>query len=76
MYFQCNCGDGIHDITDTRAGKAHLFSDRKWNAFWDAIDAAIEHSGPKLADKERACMELRRQWHGRALYCCLTCGRL
>ncbi|CAH1226844.1 hypothetical protein PAECIP111891_06011 [Paenibacillus allorhizoplanae] len=51
MKIQCTCGDQFVDQTDFLR---HVFSDQDWFDFLNAIDNAIEKSGPHNLDKERA----------------------
>jgi hypothetical protein len=77
MKITCECGHTIPDVTDNLPYKAHLIPDKNWDTFWDAIDDAIEKSGPTAADKERACMALRKESFGhRFVWQCPKCGRL
>lgn len=57
--FQCSCGFAFLNSTDNRSYVAHFIADQDLDAFWALIDAAIEQSGPNVADKEQACMNLR-----------------
>jgi len=77
MKIACECGSLLHDGADNLPHKAHLIPDREWNRFWDAIDDAVEKSGPTANEKEVACMRLRSQSFGhRRLWQCPACGRL
>ena len=76
MRFECQCGHTIHDISDGHYYKAYLIPDKKWVPFWDAIDVAIEKSGPTPKDKEKACMELRKKQYSRPIYQCPSCARI
>lgn len=77
MWFECKCGHRIHDISDAHHYKAHIIPDKQWHPLWDAVDDAIENSGPSSKDKERACMELRSKVYGRqSVYQCPVCGRI
>lgn len=77
MKIECACGAHIHDGTDNLAHKAHLMPDQEWDAFWNAVDDAVEKSGPAADDKAAACMRLRMQSFGhRLMWQCRQCGRL
>lgn len=78
MKIQCHCGELILDITSGHANKAHVIPDQEWDDLWDAIDAAIEKSGPSPKAKERACMELRILLGrlSRHAWQCGNCGRV
>lgn len=77
MKIPCACGFIIHDGADELPHKAHLLPDQEWGLFWTAVDNAIENAGPSAAEKEAACMELRRRSFGRRLlWQCPQCGRL
>ena len=76
MKIQCVCGAIISDTTDCLPYKAYFIPDQEWFGMWDAIDDAIEHSGPTPKDKETACMKLRSQGHGQQAWQCTNCGRL
>ena len=76
MKIQCPCGHTIPDGGENSPTKGHLIPDTLWSAFWDAIDKAIEDSGPSQADKEAACMSLRHMKLARTMWQCPACGRL
>ncbi|WP_054971722.1 hypothetical protein [Paenibacillus sp. A3] len=78
MKIRCECGGIIVDQTDSLPYKGHLISDQDWFDFLDAIDRAIEKSGPTDKDKERAAMSIRRlAVHlTKLIYQCTNCGRL
>jgi hypothetical protein len=77
MKIGCECGFTIQDGTDNLPHKAHLLPDQEWDAFWIAIDNAIEKSGPSPKEKESACMQLRTRSFGhRLMWQCPQCGRL
>jgi hypothetical protein len=76
MKIRCDCGATIHDITDNQPWKAHFIADQDWDTFWDAIDEAIEKSGPSAAEKEAACMKLRYLTVTRMAWQCSACGRI
>src|SRR4028119_916602 len=46
MKIQCPCGELVHDAGDGLPNKAHFIADGDWDAFWEAVDAAGERSGP------------------------------
>jgi hypothetical protein len=49
--------------------------ERAWLPFQDAVDEAVEHSGPSPREKDDACMALRA--HRAALaWQCPACGAL
>lgn len=78
MKIRCDCGGIIVDQTDYMPYKGHLISDQDWFDFLDAIDRAIEKSGPADKDKERAAMSIRRMAAHltKLIYQCTCCGRL
>ncbi|MEL6537096.1 MAG: hypothetical protein AAFQ98_16865 [Bacteroidota bacterium] len=76
MKIPCACGHVIIDQTDGLSNKGHLISDTQWFAFWEAIDDAIENSGPTAKEKEAACMRLRQQNPFKLMWECPQCGRL
>jgi hypothetical protein len=73
---ECTCGATIHDITDSQPWSAHVIPDQDWNGFGDAIDEAIEKSGPSAKEKEAACMKLRYLSVARTAFQCSACGRI
>ncbi|WP_163855513.1 hypothetical protein [Paenibacillus elgii] len=78
MKIRCECGGIIVDQTDSLPYKGHLISDQDWFDFLDAIDRAIEKSGPTEKDKERAAMSIRRMavHLTKLIYQCTSCGLL
>lgn len=78
MKIGCQCGATIHDTTDKLADKAHIIPDQEWVDVWDAIDEAIEQSGPSTEEKTAACMKLRGLMRRvtRLAWQCQQCGRL
>lgn len=76
MKLSCTCNNLITDNTDNLSHKGYLISDKNWNDFWDAVDKAIEESGPTALDKERACMKVRKSQPFRSVWECTQCGRL
>jgi hypothetical protein len=76
MKIDCRCGARISDATDCLPHKAHFVSDQDWNAMWDAIDEALENSGP--GDKEAVLMTTRRRIGSlfRLAWQCRACGRV
>lgn len=58
MKFTCTCNAEVIDA-DNQPNKAHVLPDQDLYGFLEAIDRAIEQSGPSAEDKERACMEIR-----------------
>ncbi len=78
MNFLCECGHRISDTTDYISYKAHLISDQDWFDFLDAIDSAIEKSGPTKKDKEVALMQIRSLAIklDKSVYQCKKCGNL
>ncbi|MDB5337899.1 MAG: hypothetical protein JWN70_3518 [Planctomycetaceae bacterium] len=78
MKINCHCGATIPDLTDGQPHKAHFIPDQDWWELREAIDSAIEKSGPSPRQKEAACMQLstllsrlsRQAWQ------CLDCGRV
>ena len=75
MKIRCRCNHLIVDQTDALPHKAHLLDDVHWHPFWDAVDAAIERSGPSARDKADACMHVRRVHRFKVVYECPNCGR-
>ena len=74
--FVCSCGEfSFLDSTDNRSYVAHLVPDKDLDRFWDAIDDAVEKSGPSERDKAKACMALRR-YRARTVWQCPRCGAL
>jgi hypothetical protein len=76
MKIKCNCGGLIVDSTDYLPFKGYIIPDTQYFDFWNAIDDAIEKSGPSKSDKENACMELRKRWCFDRIWECTTCGKL
>jgi len=76
MKIECTCGEIIRDQTDYLKNKGHLISDMQWFAFWNAVDTAIEKSGTSKKDKEKACMQLRKQNVFKTILECTNCGKL
>lgn len=76
MKTTCTCAHTIIDTTDVLSHKGYLISDKHWTNFWDAVDKAIEESGPSPEDKERACMAVRQSQPFRSVWECTNCGRL
>jgi predicted RNA-binding Zn-ribbon protein involved in translation (DUF1610 family) len=76
MKFGCECGATIYEITDNLPYKAWLIRDREWDAFWNAVDDAVEKSGPTAKEKEDACMGLRSMLNTLSAFQCSNCGRL
>ncbi len=72
------CDTRIDDNTDALPYKAHVVADQDWFGLLDAIDGAIEKSGPSAREKEVACMSVRRLLGriARHAYRCRSCGRL
>lgn len=78
MKILCECGGIIVDQTDYLPNKGYIISDQDWFDFMDAIDNAIEKSGPTQAEKERACMNIQSLAIRltKTIYQCNECGRL
>ncbi len=78
MKINCACGHQILDVTDGVANKAHILPDQDWNDVLDAIDDAIEKSGPSARQKESACMAIRNLLvrTTRMTWQCTHCGAL
>ena len=76
MKINCECGCQILDIADNQSTKALYIPDKAWNGFWDAIDDAIEKSGPTPEDKEKAVMSVRQMSLFRTMWQCPECGQL
>ena len=74
--FECDCGKGrFLSSTDNRSYVAHLIADQDYDDFSEAIDSAIERSGPTARDKDAVCMEWRRFRMPR-VWQCPNCGSL
>lgn len=78
MKIVCDCGSMIYDQTDYLPNKAHFIPDQEWFNVLEAIDDAIEKSGPSAKDKEVACMKVRRliREASRVAWQCYECGRV
>jgi hypothetical protein len=78
MKINCACGHQIIDGTDEMPNKAHVLPDQGWGELLDAIDAAIEQSGPTAADKDSACRDIRTRLSKamRLAWQCSACGSL
>ena len=78
MKIPCACGRLIPDISDSLPYKAHFISDQVWFELLDAMDEAIERSGPTAEAKEAASMNLRTLIGdlSRCAWQCTNCGRL
>ncbi|KRE55893.1 hypothetical protein [Paenibacillus sp. Soil750] len=78
MKIRCRCGDIIVDQTDFHSNKGYIISDQDFFDFLDAVDNAIEKSGPTAKDKERAVMSIRYLIGElqKTVYQCFTCGRM
>ncbi len=78
MKFRCTCDHLIVDSTDFLPHKAHTIADRNWFTILDAIDEAIEESGPSAKEKEAACMHIRTLMVKMSTlsYQCRNCGML
>jgi hypothetical protein len=76
LLFTCVCG-GFRFLgsADDRPYAAHFLPEQQWYPFWDAVDAAVESSGPSAREKADACMALRA-WPARSLWQCPRCGAL
>lgn len=78
MRIECRCGAQIIDQTDFLPHKAHIIPDQEWFHVLDAIDQAIERSGPSDRDKEAAIHSVRSLLIrvSRSAWQCGACGRL
>ena len=78
MKIPCRCGAVLPDSADDLAHKAHVIPDQEWLDLMEALDAAIEQSGPSAREKDAACCEIRRRVSAvtRTAYQCPRCGRL
>lgn len=76
MKITCRCGEIILDQTDYLPHKAHFIPDQEWFNVLDAIDEAIEKSGPSAKEKEAACMRIRSLLRAlaRSAWQCSACG--
>jgi hypothetical protein len=76
LQFTCTCNEfRFLNSTDNRSYVAYLISEQEWFPFWDAIDEAVEHSGPSPCEKSEACMALRTH-PSRLAWQCPLCGAL
>lgn len=78
MKIGCDCGSTIADQTDYLPYKAHFIPDQEWFGVLEAVDEAIENSGPSAMDKEAACMKVRQLIRevSRLAWQCFHCGRV
>ena len=78
MKIECYCGEVIVDQTDCLSNKGYIIPDQEWFNILDAIDDAIEKSGPNEKDKESACMEIRKMLDrlSKTTWQCSNCGSL
>ena len=78
MKFKCECSHVIVDQTDDLSYKGYIVPDKEWFNLLDAIDEAVEKSGPSSRDKEAALMKVRSMANriSRVAYQCPKCGRL
>lgn len=78
MKITCHCGSTILDSADALPHKAHLIPDQEWLSLLEAIDGAIEQSGPSPREKEAACLRLRTRLSeiSRQAWQCRDCGRV
>ena len=78
MKIHCPCGELVVDQTDALPSKAHVIPDQDFFRLLDAIDEAVEQSGPAPTEREAACMRVRRLVTEitRRAWQCRACGRL
>lgn len=76
MWFECQCGQQIKDISDGHSYKAHFMSDKNWLLLWDAVDNTIESPATSPKEKETTCMNVRKKIYSRVMYQCFQCGRI
>lgn len=78
MKINCHCGNLIVDQTDSLPCKGYIIPDQERFNLMDAIDNAIEKSGPSEKDKERACMRIRSLFNkvSKTAWQCSSCGAL
>ena len=78
MSVGCACGAKISDAGDSRPNEVYLIPHQEMYDFWNAIDEAIEKSGPTAKDKEAACMNLRYLIGNVTRFACQCreCGRV
>lgn len=78
MKIGCECGSVIVDQTDFLPYKGYIISDQDWFDFLDAIDFAVEKSGPSQKEKESALMKVRSLavTLSKEIYQCNACGRV
>ena len=75
--FICSCGKtNFLNSIDNRSYVAHFIPDQHWDQFWNAVDSAVERSGPTPNDKDAACMSLRKADPHRHIWQCPQCGSL
>lgn len=74
---RCKCGNVLHDNSDNISYKGRIISDKEYFPLLDLADEIIERESD---DKEKLCMEFRRNIGGyirlRDVYQCYECGRL
>jgi len=78
MKISCSCGKILVDQTDDLPYKAHIIPDQHYFGLLEAIDDAIENSGPSPSDKEAAAMRVRNLIGKitKLAWQCGVCGRL
>ena len=78
MKIKCQCGQVIPDSTDYLPYKGYIIPDQEWLNVFDAIDEAVEKSGPSPKDKEAALMNVRRLMINvsKTTWQCNSCGCL
>lgn len=78
MKLDCECGKLIVDQTDFLSFKGYVISDQDYSSYLEAIDEAIEKSGPSKNEKEKACMAVRclAIKYFKTTYQCPDCGRV
>jgi len=76
MKIRCDCGEPVHDAAS--AGRARYVRALDWDGLLEAIDAAIESSGPSAAEKAAACQRVRTRLTSlsRPMWQCRACQRL
>jgi len=78
MKIKCHCGELIPDTTDYLPYKGYIIPDQDWFNVLDAIDDAVEKSGPEPKEKEKALMAVRSLMIkvSKTAWQCHSCGLL
>jgi hypothetical protein len=78
MAIDCPCGHELRDGADYLPHVAHIIPDQEYFHVLDAIDEAIERSGPSPKEKVDACMRVRHLIGTVTKHAmqCVHCGRV